>query len=481
MRRPEQSKGPRAMTERIPATLIDTLDPGRPVRLTPARSGGPIHTRSFTGTIRTLRLVTGALLFLLFFGTAWLNVDGRQAVLWDLGKRQFHIFGATFWPQDFILLSALLIIAAFGLFFITVLAGRVWCGYACPQSTWTWIFMWAEKVTEGDRLRRIRLDAAPWSLGKLLRRSAKHGLWLAVSLATAIAFVGYFTPVRALVVDLFSLSLDGQTAFWLFFFTAATYLNAGWLREKVCVHMCPYSRFQSVMFDADTLIISYDATRGENRGPRRKDSDPAAQGLGDCIDCSICVQVCPTGIDIRDGLQLDCLSCGACIDACDSVMDWMGYARGLVRYTSERALEGGKTRLWRPRLVGYAMALLVMLGAFAWALEARPLLSLDVTRDRTLFRENTAGQIENMYSLKLINKTQQPRQYRVSVSGEDYALRGRQEIALAPGEIVDLPVSVARLRETGQTASRIRFNLEDLHDPASRTSSPSTFVAPANR
>jgi cytochrome c oxidase accessory protein FixG len=302
-----------------------------------------------------------------------------------------------------------------------------------------------------------------------------------VSLATAVAFVGYFTPVRALVVDLFSLQVGAQTAFWLFFFTAATYINAGWLREKVCVHMCPYSRFQSVMFDADTLVVSYDSARGERRGARRKESDSRAAGLGDCVDCTLCVQVCPTGIDIRDGLQIDCLSCGACIDACDSVMDKMGYARGLIRYTSERALDGGETHLLRPRLVGYAAALLVMIGAFVWALDTRPMLSLDVTRDRTLYRENMQGQIENMYSLKIINKTQQHRDYRVSLGDGPFELHGRRDISLAPGEIVDVPVSVAML-DSGQVSRReLRFSVSDRADAASQASALSTFIAPRER
>ncbi|MHA3884883.1 cytochrome c oxidase accessory protein CcoG [Stutzerimonas degradans] len=466
------------MNDRIPAQLIETVDASTPIRLTPAQSGGPIHTRSFRGRLRNLRLLGGGLLMLLYFGTVWLNWDGRQAVLWDLGQQQFHIFGATFWPQDFILLSALLIIAAFGLFFITVLAGRVWCGYACPQSSWTWMFMWAEKVTEGDRLQRIKLDAAPWSLGKLLRRSAKHALWLAISLATALTFVGYFTPVRELVGDLTRLDIGLTSAFWLLFFTAATYLNAGWLREQVCLHMCPYSRFQSVMFDADTLLVSYNAARGEARGARRKDSDPRAQNLGDCIDCTLCVQVCPTGIDIRDGLQLDCISCGACIDVCDGVMDRMGYARGLLRYTSERALNGGATRFFRPRLVGYAVALMAMIGAFVWALEARPQLQLDVTRDRTLYRENMQGQIENMYRLKLINKTQQPRRYALTLTDGPFALHGPNEVSLAPGEIADLPVSVALLDGTREFSRELHFEVHDLAEPASRVRTPSTFVAP---
>lgn len=404
----------------------------------------------------------------------------RSPVLWDLDNRQFHIFGATFWPQDFILLSAILIIAAFGLFFITVLAGRVWCGYACPQSVWTWVFMRVEQITEGDRGQRIKLDAAPWSLQKLARRSAKHGLWLAVSVITAMAFVGYFTPVRQLTSDLLTLEMGATTAFWVLSFTAATYINAGWLREKVCRDMCPYSRFQSVMFDSDTLVISYDAARGENRGPRRKDADYKAEGLGDCIDCTMCVQVCPTGIDIRDGLQLECIGCGACVDACDSVMDKLGYARGLVRYSSENELAGGKTHWLRPRLIGYAAMLALMIGAFAWALAERPLISLDVTRDRGLFRENALGQIENIYSLKIINKTQQPRSYAISlVEPGDFELHGPSTLNLAPGEIRDLPVSVALTASHNAAGPQtLRFEVRDQADSQSHVSTKSTFLAP---
>ncbi|MGA4475567.1 cytochrome c oxidase accessory protein CcoG [Ectopseudomonas chengduensis] len=468
------------MTELIPVRAVESIDPAKPLRLTPAQAGGPIHTRSFTGRFRNLRLLGAGLLFLLFFGTAWIDWNGRQAVLWDLDNRQFHIFGATFWPQDFILLSAILIIAAFGLFFITVLAGRVWCGYACPQSVWTWVFMRVEQITEGDRGQRIKLDAAPWSLQKLARRSAKHGLWLAVSVITAMAFVGYFTPVRQLTSDLLTLEMGATTAFWVLSFTAATYINAGWLREKVCRDMCPYSRFQSVMFDSDTLVISYDAARGENRGPRRKDADYKAEGLGDCIDCTMCVQVCPTGIDIRDGLQLECIGCGACVDACDSVMDKLGYARGLVRYSSENELAGGKTHWLRPRLVGYAAMLALMIGAFAWALAERPLISLDVTRDRGLFRENALGQIENIYSLKIINKTQQARSYAIAlVDASDFELHGPRTLNLAPGEIRDLPVSVA-LTASHNTAGpqTVRFEVRDQADSQSHVSTRSTFLAP---
>jgi len=470
------------MSERIPVQSVETFEPLRP-RMKAKSTDQLIHTRSFSGLFRNLRLGGAGFLFLLFFGTVWLNWGGRQAVLWDLAESRFHIFGATFWPQDFILLSALLIICAFGLFAITVFAGRVWCGYTCPQSSWTWLFMWCEKVTEGERNQRIKLQAAPWGPNKLARRAAKHTLWLSISLLTGLTFVGYFTPIRPLAQELMTLQIGGVSLFWVVFFTAATYINAGWLREAVCMHMCPYARFQSVMFDKDTLTISYDPARGENRGPRKRDVAPASVGLGDCIDCQMCVQVCPTGIDIRDGLQMECIGCAACIDACDSIMDKMGYARGLVSYTSEHQLQGGKTHLLRPRLIGYSAVLLIMIGALALALVERPMVSLDVSKDRGLFRENSQGQIENIYSLKVINKTQQPQRYRLELLDSDgFQLQGKTELNLAAGEIADLPVSVAMLGDRPKSSSQeLSFKVVDSDKPEVYCVAKSRFVAPLNR
>ena len=469
------------MSERIPT--VETFEPIHPKKVKAKSSDNLIHTRSFTGLFRTLRVGGAGLLFLAFFGTVWLNWGGRQAVLWDLAESKFHIFGATFWPQDFILLSALLIICAFGLFAITVFAGRVWCGYTCPQSSFTWLFMWCEKVTEGERNQRIKLQAAPWSLNKLARRSAKHTLWLGISVLTGLTFVGYFTPIRPLAAELLTWQIGGVSLFWVLFFTGATYINAGWLREAVCMHMCPYARFQSVMFDKDTLTISYDTTRGEHRGPRKRDVQPAEVGLGDCIDCQLCVQVCPTGIDIRDGLQMECIGCAACIDACDSIMDKMGYARGLVSYTSENQLQGGKTHLLRPRLIGYSAVLLVMIAALVVALIERPMVSLDVTKDRGMFRENSQGLIENIYSLKVINKTQQRQDYRLElVDAEGFQLQGKTQVSLAAGEIVDIPVSVALLADTPASSSQtLRFKVTDVDEPWIYTAADSRFVAPLNR
>ncbi|OZG70355.1 cytochrome c oxidase accessory protein CcoG [Hahella sp. CCB-MM4] len=461
------------MSELIPVHNL----PSESMRFfTPAK----IHTRSFTGYFRRLRILGVLSLFILFFGTAWMDWNGRQAVLWDLSKSKFHIFGSTFWPQDFILLSAILIICAFGLFFITVLAGRVWCGYSCPQSVWTWIFMWVEKVTEGDRNQRVRLDKAAFSANKLLRRAAKHGLWLLISLVTALAFVGYFTPIRELVTDLATFKLQGWPLFWTFFFTIATYLNAGWLREKVCFHMCPYGRFQSTMLDADSLVVSYDSARGENRGPRKKGVSPSQVNLGDCIDCYMCVQVCPTGIDIRDGLQMECIGCAACIDACDSIMDKMGYEQGLIRYTSERELSEGKRQIIRPRLVSFAVVLLTMIALFLWALSARSLVTLDVEKDRSLYQFNADNEIENTYILKILNKSQIPHTFAVTASGlEGLGITGSNIVEVDAGSMVEVFVSLAVPPENIHERSyKIQLNLTATDDSNIQANSASIFTGP---
>ncbi|KAF1071592.1 MAG: hypothetical protein GAK45_00480 [Pseudomonas citronellolis] len=461
--------------------------------VTPPKKGGEnvdlyasrekVYTRAFTGFFRNLRMLGGALLFLLYFGTAWLTWNGRQAVWWDLPERKFYIFGATFWPQDFILLSGLLIICAFGLFFITTFAGRIWCGYTCPQSVWTWIFMWCEKVTEGDRNQRMKLDKAPMSARKLLRKSAKHGLWLLIGLVTGLTFVGYFAPIRDLLGDLITGQADGWAYFWVGFFTLATYGNAGWLRENVCIYMCPYARFQSVMFDKDTLIVSYDPRRGETRGPRKKTVDYKAQGLGDCIDCTMCVQVCPTGIDIRDGLQIECIGCAACIDACDAIMDKMNYPRGLISYTTEHNLSGQKTHLVRPRLIGYAIALCIMIGLLVTAIAIRPLVGLDVSKDRVLYRENQEGRIENVYSLKIMNKDQRDHTYVLSAKGlDDLRLEGRKEIQVAAGDIVAMPVELSVDPEKlHSSTNEITFVIQSMDSPDIAREASSRFIGPANR
>ena len=439
-----------------------------------------IYTRAFTGLFRNLRMLGGAGLFLLYFGTVWLNWGGHQAVWWNLPERKFFIFGATFWPQDFILLSGILIVAAFGLFFITVYAGRVWCGYTCPQSVWTWIFMWCEKVTEGDRNQRIKLDKAPMGANKFLRKFSKHTLWLLIGFVTGMTFVGYFSPIRELVFEFFTGQADGWSYFWVGFFTLATYGNAGWLREQVCIYMCPYARFQSVMFDQDTLIVSYDPRRGESRGPRKKDADYKAQGLGDCIDCKMCVQVCPTGIDIRDGLQIECIGCAACIDACDSIMEKMDYPKGLISYTTEHSLEGKTTKVVRGKLVGYFMVLVAVCAAFGWTLVVRKPVVMDIVRDRgALYRETDEGLIENTYTLKVINKSQLEQTYQLSVQGlDDAQWIGEKELTIKGGEIANLPISLSLDPvDAKRPVLEIEFVLQDSDEPDIRLTQGSKFFS----
>ncbi|OUS25628.1 cytochrome c oxidase accessory protein CcoG [Gammaproteobacteria bacterium 45_16_T64] len=440
-----------------------------------------IYQRNPSGFFQTIRVVTIWITLGVYFLGPWLTWNGRQAVLFDLPDRKFYIFGMTFWPQDFILLSWLLIIAAFALFFFTVLAGRLWCGYTCPQTVWTTFFMWIEHVSEGDRHQRIRLDAQPWSIKKLIKKGTKHFFWILLSLFTAFTFVGYFAPVKELLINTAYLNLDPWAIFWLSFFTIATYMNAGWLREQVCIYMCPYARFQGVMFDKDTLQVTYDTKRGDPRGKRKKTADPKQENLGDCIDCKLCVQVCPTGIDIRNGLQYECIGCAACIDACDSIMDQMGYDRGLVRYSNEHAIQGEKSSILRPRLVAYAIILCIMILGFIGTLFSRVPLEVDIIRDRNqLYRTNIDGDIENVYTLKIINKTQELHSYRISLAGlEGLTLDTPETITALPGELVVVPttahISPGALK---RPSTKIQFHVEALDDPSLQTEEESRFLGP---
>ena len=369
-----------------------------------------IHPRAVHGWFAAWRwlLVWGTQL--VFYGTAWLEWNGRQAVLFDIAHRKFYILGLVFWPQDIIYLAVLLILSALSLFLFTALAGRLWCGYACPQTVYTEIFMWIEAKVEGDRNARIKLDKESLTSRKVLKRGAKHLIWAAFALWTGFTFVGYFTPIRELWAEVVTLSTGPWETFWVFFYGIATYGNAGWMREQVCIYMCPYARFQSAMFDKDTLVITYDRKRGEPRGKK------AARG--DCVDCSICVQVCPTGIDIRDGLQYQCIGCAACIDGCNQVMDKVGKPRGLIRYTTQRVLEGTPTRLLRPRVLIYALLLLVIAVAATISLTLRVPLKVDVIRDRAaISREVAGGDIENVYRLLIMNTAERERVFDIEAIG----------------------------------------------------------------
>ena len=407
-----------------------------------------VYPRSVSGVFSRWRWYFVALTQLVFYGLPWLQWGERQAVLFDLAARRFYIFGYVLYPQDFIYLTGLLVISALALFLFTAVAGRLWCGFSCPQTVYTEIFLWFERKVEGDRQARMRLDAAPLSLRKVLRKGTKHALWIALALWTGFTFVAYFTPVQVLWAEAFTLSFGPWEWFWVNFYALATYGNAGFLREQVCKYMCPYARFQSAMFDADTLIVSYDTGRGEPRGARSRKADPAALNLGSCIDCTMCVQVCPTGIDIRRGLQYECIGCAACIDACDTVMDKMKYPRGLIRFTTQKALTKGwdrqaiLRRVLRPRVLVYT-AILVALSAFVLgSLALRTPLKVDVVRDRAaLSRIVAGGKLENVYRLQVMNATEQPQRYRITALGlPALAVASDSEVLVGPAESRWVPV-----------------------------------------
>ncbi len=441
-----------------------------------------VYPREVHGWFAGMRVLAVVVLLGLYYGVAWLSWGGQQLLLFDLPARRFHVFGLTFYPQDFLVLALLLITAALSLFFFTALAGRLWCGYACPQTVWTEIFMWMERRIEGDRLRQMKLDRAPWSARKLAVKGTKHLVWIAFSLYTGFTFVGYFTPIRELSANLLAFDLGPWETFWVFFYGFATYGNAGWMREQVCIYMCPYARFQSAMFDKDTLVISYDEARGEPRGPRRRGIDHRAKGLGDCIDCTMCVQVCPTGIDIRDGLQYECIACAACVDACDRVMEKMDYPKGLIRYTTENAMEGKPTRILRPRVFVYGALLLGLVSATAFGITQREAVDVEALRDRNaLYRETNEGLIENVYTLKIYNKHRDAHSFTISVSGiEGLRLVAEQEyVPVPPGEVVSVPVRVrVDPVNLAHSSNAIRFAVQARDDEEVRTVEDSRFLGP---
>ncbi len=421
-----------------------------------------IQPRAVHGWFANWRVALVLFTQLLYYGLPWLKWDGHQAVLFDLAARKFYIFGLTLWPQDFIWLTGLLVISALALFLFTAVAGRLWCGFACPQTVYTEIFMWIEEWAEGNHLARKKLDTLPWNLEKLRKRGLKHALWFLLAFWTGFTFVGYFTPITTLWNELIAFNTGGWETFWIFFYAFATWGNAGFMREQVCKYMCPYARFQSVMFDPDTLVISYDQSMGEPRGPRSKKADYKAQGLGTCVDCSICVQVCPTGIDIRKGLQYECIGCAACIDGCDQVMEKMGYPKGLIRYTTENVLKGKYpdggilSHVFRPRVLVYGAILLAIISAFLVTLANRVPLRVEVIRDRlTLSRTNDAGQLENLYTLQILNMENRAHRYKISASGAD-------DIQIAVNEKL-LQVGA---QDTAQVPIRLQIDPSSLKGPS---------------
>jgi cytochrome c oxidase accessory protein FixG len=442
-----------------------------------------IYPREIEGRFQRLRTLAAWVLLGIFYLIPWIRWEGRQAVLFDLPARKFHIFGLTLWPQDFYFLTWLLVIAALSLFFFTALAGRLFCGYACPQTVWTETFLWMERLVEGSRSQQMKLAKAPWTAQKMLRKGAKQFLWIAFALWTGFTFVGYFTPITELAGKIAGFATGPWETFWVLFYGGATYVNAGFMREQVCKYMCPYARFQSAMFDKDTLIITYDETRGEPRGARKKGVDYRAKGLGDCVDCTMCVQVCPTGIDIRKGLQYECIACAACIDACDEVMDKVGYPRGLIRYDTQHGLEGTPKKVVRPRTIVYASLLALLVTGFAVTLSNRNVVAVDVIRDRNaLFRERPDGRIENVYNVKILNKDREAHEFRIIGSGlpgleVDYA---GPTVWVAPGAVQGVPVRIRVPRGSLQGGADLEVGIEAVNRPDLKASGRARFIAPTD-
>jgi cytochrome c oxidase accessory protein FixG len=449
-------------------------------------SNEEIYPRSVSGLFANWRIGMVFLTQLVFYGLPWLEWGQRQAVLFDLGVRRFYIFGLVLYPQDFIYLAGLLVISALALFLFTTVAGRLWCGYSCPQTVYTEIFLWIEKKIEGDRSARMRRDAQTLSVDKVWRKTTKHFVWLAVALWTGFTFVGYFTPIKELGTEFLQMSMSSWEVFWTFFYGFATYGNAGFMREQVCKHMCPYAQFQSVMFDKDTLIVTYDTERGEPRGARSRKTDLATLSVGACVDCSLCVQVCPTGIDIRNGLQHDCIGCGACVDVCDTVMDKMGYAQGLIKYSTENAMTQRWTQsqtlrhVLRPRVLIYSAVLGSIVLAMALSLALRTPFKVNVIRDRgVMARVLSGGEIENVYRLQVMNATESKQHYKITVSGlPGLLVTSENVVMLAPTEERWVPVRVQAQPDALAPGSHaMQFEIDSLDSPGSLTEK-SVFLVP---
>ena len=476
------------MTEGTNASKEETTSPEEVV-ISLYKAQEKIYPRSIFGYFAKWRWLTIWITQIVFYGLPWLEWGQRQALLFDLPAKRLYIFKLVLYPQDLIYLTGILIIAALSLFLFTAVAGRLWCGYACPQTVYTEIFLWIERKIEGDRAKRMKLDAASMTSKKLYKKLAKHFVWIAFAAWTGFTFVGYFTPIRELANDIIVGNLSAWAIFWVIFYAFATYGNAGFMREQVCKYMCPYARFQSAMFDRDTLIVTYDEARGDPRGAGSRKNKAKTEELGSCIDCSLCVQVCPTGIDIRDGLQYECIGCGLCADVCDEVMDKVGDERGLIKYTTQNALDNKWTKsetikhVFRPRVLIYSTVLILLVVGLFSSLWARTPFKVDIVRDRSvLARLVEGGMLENVYRLQIMNATEDTHEYTINVSGLNNAKVGFEGaenamIEVKPAEarwvVIDIEIPDGSL-ESGK--HKIQFEIEEVASKEKLTEKSIFFV-----
>lgn len=438
------------------------------------------YTDPVIGSFYKIRTVTMSCIVFLYFFLPWINWNNHQAFLFDVSYNRFYVFGSIIWPHDFVLVALFVIFCIIFLFAVTLYSGRIWCGFFCPQSIWIRMSMFFVRLFEGKRNKRYKLDSSSMSVNKFFIKFFKHISLLILSFLTAFTFIGYFIPIRNLYFFFISLNIFNSIFFWIVFFTFLTYFNISWFKEQFCFLVCPYARLQSVMFDENTLIVSYDKNRGEKRGSRSKNINYKEIGLGDCIDCMKCVTCCPTGIDIRNGLQIECISCGACVDACNDVMRKMGYKENLISFKKDNFISKSSYINSRVKLMCYSIVLLILIILFSFFLITRSLSYISVNRPQyQLFNVTNDNFIENSFFIKIINKSDKLTRYKLYIDPEIFFYDHIDDIFLESGKIIIINI---KLKAKNDISSNkfidVFFKIECLNDKREIFIKKNKFVFP---